>query len=231
MGEAARVLPAPFTTDRPDDRAPLSLADRVALVRPPCFWPALPGKKPLSAIERAGLIRLADSIPGDCADETMLALMEAMRHAPAGDVVQIGAGAGRASALLAWLAGRYETGAVLCLDDWRDEQLAAFQIALAPLAEGRLNYRRDRAAVGYGPGLTVSSETFGETHYEGRIAFLHLVGRADAAAGWVDHLAPGGWVVFGGMPRTDAEAFVAARRERICAKFAADDALFVQLKR
>src|SRR5689334_5490320 len=100
-----------------------SLAERVAHVRAPCFWPAMAGKRPLSEIERAGLIRLADSIPGGCDDEKMVALMEAMRHAPAGDVIEIGSGCGRTAAVLVWLARRYAIGPVLCMDRWTDESL------------------------------------------------------------------------------------------------------------
>ncbi|HEY1425540.1 MAG TPA: hypothetical protein VGF50_02605 [Caulobacteraceae bacterium] len=207
---------------------PRSLAERLALIRPPCFWPALPGKRMLSQIERAGLIRLADSIPGDCSDEKMVALMEAMRHAPAGDVIDIGSGCGRTAAVLVWLARRYEIGAVLCLDRWTDEGAADFEVDLAPLAEGRLN-RLDIGGAAYESGLLVSTSTFGETRYAGRVAMLHI-GLPDAdTSAWTASLAPGGWIVSDGGPA--AADFIASQPARIGARFSAGGAEFVQLKR
>jgi len=204
--------------------------ERIALVRPPCFWPALPGKAQLAQAERYGIIRLADSIAGAGGDETMVAFVEAMRHAPTGDVVEVGSGSGRIAVLLVWLARRFQIGPVLCLDAWSDEALAEFEIAVAPLADGRrLNYLRGGDPTSYGPDLVVSSKTFGETRYEGRIALLHLAaaGAADAER-WLCHVVPGGWIVFG---RGAGEGFAQAHREWIGAKFTADDALFIQLKR
>ena len=209
--------------------APRSLAERVATIRRPCFWPAMAGKPPLSEIERAGLIRLADSIPGACSDEKMVALMEAMRHAPPGDVIDIGSGCGRTAAVLVWLARRYAIGAVLCLDRWTDEGVADFEIDLAPLAEGRLNHL-PVGAERYEAGLTVSTKAFGETRYEGRAAMLHIALPDADPAVWTACVAPGGWVVFDGCGEA-AGAFAAANAPRICARFAAGGADFVQLKR
>jgi hypothetical protein len=209
--------------------APRSLAERVALIRSPCFWPAMAGKPPLSEIERAGLIRLADSIPGACSDEKMVALMEAMRHAPAGDVIDIGSGCGRTAAVLVWLARRYAIGQVLCLDRWTDESIADFEIDLAPLAEGRLNHLPIGAAR-YEAGLTVSTKTFGQTRYEGRAAMLHIALPDTDLPAWTACVAPGGWIVFEDCGAA-AGAFAAANAARICARFAAGGADFVQLKR
>ena len=64
-----------------DERAYRNLRDRLAATRSPCFWPALPGKPRLSALESAGLVRLVDTIPGMCGEEKIVAVMEAMRHA------------------------------------------------------------------------------------------------------------------------------------------------------
>lgn len=226
MADAAFVLPH---GQKAASGPPRSLAERVALVRPPCFWPALPGKRPLSEIERAGLIRLADSIPGACSDEKMVALMEAMRHAPAGDVIDIGSGCGRTAAALVWLARRYEIGAVLCLDHWTDETIADFEIDLAPLAEGRLNHLPIGEAH-YESGLTVSTTTFGETRYQGRAAMVHIGLPAAETAAWTRCVAPAGWIVFDGCGDAAAE-FAAANAARISARFAAGGADFVQLKR
>jgi hypothetical protein len=239
MGEAglavrANPAVAPSRSRRP---APRSLRERVSLARPPCFWPALPGKAPLSEIERAGLFRLADSIPGACGDEKMVALMEAMRHAPAGDVVETGSGCGRTAVLLVWLARRYGVGAVLCLDAWSDAALAEFEVDLAPFGDGGLNYLRAETGDGYGPDCVVESRAFGETRFEGRIALLHLGGAADPAA-WTPRVVPGGWIIFepdgraaGDGAMASADAFVAENETRICAKFSAGEALFVQLRR
>jgi hypothetical protein len=227
MADAAYAL-SRDQARRVSDLAPRSLAERVSLIRPPCFWPAMAGKRPLSEIERAGLIRLADSIPGVCSDEKMVALMEAMRHAPAGDVIDIGSGCGRTAAGLVWLARRYGIGAVLCLDHWTDEGVADFEIDLAPLAEGRLNHL-PIGSEAYEAGFTVTTKTFGETRYEGRAAMLHIaLPDADVAA-WTARVAPGGWIVFDGCEAA-AAAFAAANEPRICARFTAGGADFVQLK-
>src|SRR5271167_3599544 len=138
MGKAVLVFPAATPegpapgawltggqAPRDNELAYRALRERVARLRPPCFWPALPGKPALTGLERAGLIRLADAIPGMGGEEEMIAVMEAMRHAPAGDVVEIGSRWGRSAALLAWLARRYEIGNVLCVDPWVSEALDA----------------------------------------------------------------------------------------------------------
>jgi hypothetical protein len=212
---------------RPQDneQAYRDLVARLDGLKAPAFWPAFPGKPPLSRLERNGLVRLVHSIPGMCGEAKMLAVVEAMRHAPAGDVVEIGSWWGRSAALLVWLARRYEVGAVLCIDPWTntdlvqgeamvdaageevdmDEAMRIFEINLAPLAGRELNYlraRSDAAARLYGPGMTVRSEAFGETAYAGQISFLHIDGNhsepeaARDCALWAPHVAPGGWICF-----------------------------------
>ena len=233
-----------ITPGAADDRAYLALSERVARAKAPCFWPALPGKRPLTVLERIGLIRLVSSIVGPGGEDDMLAFIEAMRHAPRGDVVEIGASSGRSAALLAWLARRHEIGAVLCIGPWRDETaLRTFEIDLIALAQGQLNYLRadaGDAAARYGPGLRAVSEAFGETEYEGRIALLHLAGgSADVKRDlepWRSHVAPGGWIVFDGWALADevrraADEFMGREDARIAARFRAGPALFVQLKR
>ena len=266
MGEAALV----FSSDAPEavglegaQRAYRSLRERVAKLRPPCFWPAQAGKPPLSPAERAGLIRLVDAIPGPCCEANMVAVMQAMRHAPAGDIVEIGSAWGRSAALLVLLARRYEIGHVLCVDPWAsaiqeeptseidglaaDESLRIFEINLAPLADGRLNYLRCASAEAarlYGSGMTVTTEVFGQTRYAGEIALLQIDGRhsgAEAArdcALWSPQVAAGGWIVFDGYnrpvgdgPRRAADAFVARESGRIAAHFEAGSSLFLQLRR
>ena len=48
----------------------------------------------------------------------MHATIEAMRHAPAGDVVEIGSWWGKSAALFVLLARRFDIGSVLCVDPW-----------------------------------------------------------------------------------------------------------------
>jgi hypothetical protein len=229
---------------RSDDRAYLALSERVAEAKVPCFWPAAPGKRPLTVLERVGLIRLVSGIAGPGGEDEMLALIEAMRHAPRGDVVELGASSGRSAALLAWLARRYEIGALLCVGAWQDETaLRTFEIDLVALAQGRLNYLHTEprdAASRYGSGLRVATEAFGETEYEGRIALLHLAGDGDGVERdlelWRPHVIPTGWIVFDDWAfdtgvRRAADAFVAREEARIAARFRAGPALFVQLKR
>jgi len=222
------------------------LRDQVASARKPSFWAAFPPQAPLSDVERAGLLRLALATPGDCDEDKMHALMEVARHAPLGDIVEIGSGAGRSASLLLPLAQRYRLGALLCIDPWADgpagdETLRVFEINLAAFAQGRLNYVRasaDYFVPDYGPGLTVTTEAFGTTAYEGVIAILHLDGPPAQAAHdcalWSPFVAGGGWIVFGGYDgaaREAADAFTAANAGRIAAHFEAGGSLFLQLKR
>jgi len=254
-------------TPQDNERAYRELTARLAALKTPCFWPAFPGKPALTTLERAGLVRLVHGIPGMCGEAKMLAVIEAMRHAPAGDVVEIGSWWGRSAALLVWLARRYEVGKVLCVDPWTstdlvqgeamvdaageavdmDEALRIFEINLAPLAGRELNYMRarsDQAARLYAAGLTARTEAFGETCYEGRIAFLHIDGNhAEPEAArdcdlWAPHVVPGGWIcfddydwAFGDGPRRAADAFVGRNRASISTRFQAGPSLFVQLKR
>jgi len=250
-----------------NERAYRALRDRIAALKAPCFWPALPGKLRLTPLQQVGLMRMVDAIPGMCGEEKMVAVMEALRHAPTGDVVEIGSWWGRSAALFVWLARHYGVGKVLCVDPWRDDALAQgepmvdaasagldaqealriFEINLAPLAQGALNYLRGcsrDAAAKFERGLSVTTEAFGATTYTGSIAVLHIDGNhaepevaADCAL-WTPHVVPGGWIIFddyewafGDGVRCVADAFVAANEARIAARFEAGSALFLQLKR
>ncbi|MBS0408522.1 MAG: class I SAM-dependent methyltransferase [Proteobacteria bacterium] len=222
------------------------LRDHVASARKPSFWAAFPPQGTLSDVERAGLLRLALATPGEGDEAKMHALMEVARHAPQGDIVEIGSGAGRSASLLLPLAQRYHLGAILCIDPWAggaagDETLRVFEINLAAFAQGRLNYVRagaDWFGPDYGPGLAVTTEAFGTTAYEGAIAILHLDGPpAEAerdAKMWSPLVVGGGWIVFGRLDagtRGAAEAFADANAGRIAARFEAGGSLFLQLKR
>lgn len=253
---------------RPEDheRAYRSLRARVAAAQPGPFA-AIPTERPsLSLLERAGLVRLVSTIPGMCAEEKMHAVIEVMRRAPAGDIVEIGSWWGRSAALFAWLAGHYDLGKVLCVDPWlvealpqgdalldstslqldTEEALRMFEINLAPLAGGRLNYIRAPSVEGaarYKASAMAETQAFGATRYEGRIAVLHIDGNhaypqvlADEAA-WTPLVAPGGWIIFddyewafGDGPKRVADAYVVREVSRIEASFLAGPSLFVKLK-
>jgi hypothetical protein len=206
-----------------EERANRALRARVESLS--CIAPSGPARPPLAPLERLGLVRLVGTIPGMCGEEKMLALMEVMRHAPEGDVVEIGSWWGRSAALLVLLARHWGIGPVLCVDPWEseampqgnalldgtsarldtEEALRIFEINLSPLAGGRLNYlraRSTRAAQAYAPGLEVTTAAFGTTRYGGAIAVLHIDGNhareeveQDIAA-WVPRLRPGGWIIF-----------------------------------
>ena len=178
----------------------------------------------MPAAKLAGVLRLVDGIPGMTDHDKADALVEAMRDAPWGDVVEIGSWWGRSAALLLLLARHHGIGPLLCVDPWDQGRLAqgvealdrasaradadrAFRIFLAnlsPLAAGDANYLRapsSEGAAAYGPELRVDTEHFGHTRYGGRIALLHIDGNhgAESAAEdvrlWTPHVRPGGWIV------------------------------------
>jgi hypothetical protein len=224
------------------------------------------GRPPLTPIARAGLLRLVDTISGMTDGDKIDAVIEAMSHAPDGDLVEIGSWWGRSAALLVLLARHWNIGKVLCVDPWHEAFLdqgveildrasarmdndfahSIFQVNLAPIAGGALNFIRGpsvEAARRYGPGLVLDSETFGRTAYEGRIAVLHIDGnhtyenaKADALA-WTPHVKPGGWIIFddyvwafGDGPKRVGDEFLTAEGERIELSFVIGTALFVKLK-
>jgi hypothetical protein len=244
-----------------------ALHDRIAaLDRAPFYAPAIPLKPDLSDIVRAGLFRQVETISGMSSEEKLLALVDILRCAPAGDIVEVGSWWGKSAAMFVMLAHLYDAGPVLCVDPWAsdalpqgdeildaasatadmDQAFRIFQINLAPLAMGRLNYIRAtsaKAAAQYRPGLEVRNETFGAVRYSGRIAVLHIDGNHTLEHAnedmrlWTPHVAPGGWIifddyfwVFGDGPRQVGDSFIAREAERVQFSFVAGKALFVQLK-
>lgn len=217
--------------------------ERVAAARPPAFWSAITPRARLSEAERAGLLRIAGFVPGTCSEAKIHALMEVMRHAPQGDVVEIGSACGRSATLLLLLSQRFGLGKVLCVDPCAsaapqdvDEMLRMFEVNLAPLAQGRLNYaptRADAFALDYGPGLAVQTEVFGATAYEGAIGVLHIDGgQAQRLCDlWAGAVVGGGWLIFGDGGQAAADAFAEANRDRLSARFTAGGSQFLQLKR
>jgi hypothetical protein len=227
--------------------------------------PSWPGAKAaLGETERTGLLRLIDTIPGMCSEEKMLALIDIARSCPSGDIVEIGSWWGRSAALLNWLGRRYEIGSTLCIDPWLDESLGhtedilnrasalldadealrIFEINLAPLAQGTLNYLRlpgHEAAALYRPGMSATTSVFGTTTYRGQIALLHIDGNhvyeraCEDVADWTPHVVPGGWVViddyvwpFGDGPRRAADEYLSRLQGKIDSAFVAGTALFAK---
>ena len=224
------------------------------------------GAARISGAPLAGLLRYVDGVPGMSDNDKIAAVIEVMRHVPAGDIVEIGSWWGRSAALFTLLSHHHGQGPVLCVDPWRldalpqgvdvldrasaamdlDEALRIFEINLAPIAGGRVNYLRATSAeaVGrYGPGMTVETEAFGRTAYTGAIALLHIDGNHsfdrvhEDCALWTPHMAPGGWVVFddyvwafGDGPQRVGDAWCQANAARIVRQFVIGTALFVQLE-
>ena len=185
---------------------------------------ASPTQRPaLSLIEAVGMLRAATAIQGESYEPKLLALIEAMRRAPAGDIVEIGSLFGRTAAFMAMLNNRYDLGQVLCVDPWTpgaiDQGQAAlkeaglmfdwnafrsmFEVNVAPFAQGRLNYIQALSTDGARTyaGREVVTEAFGRNVYEGQIGVLHIDGNhkyesvvADIAA-WAPYVKPGGWLV------------------------------------
>jgi hypothetical protein len=80
-------------------------------------------KPRLTPVQAAGLTRLVDTIPGMCDGDKIAAVMEIMRHAPSGDIVEIGSWWGRSAALFNALGRHYQIGAMLCVDPWSSADL------------------------------------------------------------------------------------------------------------
>lgn len=179
----------------------------------------------LGTLQTASIFHHAELIPGMCDHEKIQALFSIFRHAPQGDVVEIGSWWGKSAFVLGLLAKSYDTGNVLCVDPWTTENmkqgdskglvdsvdvdtdgaLDIFQINLLPYFEGRLNYFRlpslDASRL-YRQDQVATSATFGTTRYTGKIAVLHIDGnhsydnvREDAEC-WADLVVPGGWIIF-----------------------------------
>ena len=183
-----------------------------------------PASPALGEEAAAALLRQAHAVPGMCDDAKLWALAAITRHAPAGDVVEIGSWWGKSAVILAWLAARHRLGAVLCVDPWsvegtrqsredldavsaaadHEEAARIFRVNLLGLGMPGVNYLRMPSVQGaahYRADPLVRSEAFGETRYAGAIALLHIDGNhayeqvhADVQA-WMPMMREGGWVV------------------------------------
>ena len=76
-------------------------------------------RKRLSTAEYAGLHNQFISIPGQCDEIKLFALIEIFKVIPAGDIVEIGVLYGRSAYVLGKLSDRYNIGSVICVDPWQ----------------------------------------------------------------------------------------------------------------
>jgi hypothetical protein len=224
------------------------------------------GQPPIEAYELAAVFRHAETIPGMCDHEKIHALCEAFRYMPEGDIVEIGSWWGKSAFVLLRLATCYRIGNLLCVDPWSnehliqnddtglvdsvavdaDEALIIFKLNLLPYSQGHANYLRmpsTEAARVYNSRETVSTDAFGDTTYEGRIAMLHVDGNHSYACAmsdlvtWADKVVPGGWIVvddynwpYGDGPKRAGDWFLDTRKSDIAIAFVMGGALFVRLR-
>jgi cephalosporin hydroxylase len=175
--------------------------------------------------EFAALVHHAETIPGMCDHQKLLALSEVLRLAPKGDVIEIGSWWGKSAFILAHNAYRYQVGSLLCIDPWSDSHLvqgdklvddlsaelsadeahAVFVTNLLPYSRGNINFIRATSVEGaarYRANSRVKTETFGQTLYAGKIALLHIDGNHEESAvasdleAWGSLVMGGGWIVF-----------------------------------
>ncbi len=153
------------------------------------------------------LLFLTRQIYGETNQDKLSAMFAAMASTVPGDVVEIGALAGRSAVALGYLANLFRVGPVLAIDPWSsgsmlqrdspeliqgltdlwslDDVFALFLSNLALVPAGTANYLRATsidAEPRYRPGLTVETPEFGRTSYAGEISLLHIDGNHDLAA-------------------------------------------------
>lgn len=179
---------------------------------------------PLSRLQMTALVRQFQMTPGQCDYRKLQGLVEAVRRAPEGDIIEVGSLWGRSALALAYLSHQYRTGKLLCVDPWRNQEMLqgvpdidavceelpiedifqAFLVNLAPFS-GRVNYWRGDSSTAmpiYSKDRGFTTAEFGRTEYQGRIALLHIDGnhalkavRADIAA-WLPFVCAGSWIIF-----------------------------------
>jgi len=165
------------------------------------------GRSPLGVLEIAAVLRQSFAILGESDEAKIGALMAIFADAPPGDVVEIGVLAGRTACVLAMMAERHGTGAVLVVDPWSSAEACqgestvevrraveswetatlfeSFIVALLPIAAaGRFNYLAASSQQAYriwSERKAVDTPFFGTVGYRGAIAVLHIDGNHDFA--------------------------------------------------
>jgi hypothetical protein len=153
------------------------------------------------------LLSLTRQIYGETNQDKLSAMFAAMASTVPGDVVEIGALAGRSAVAFGYLANLFHVGPVLAIDPWSagsmvqrdspsliqelpdawslDDVFEVFLSNLHLLPEGTANYIRStsiEAAARYHSGLCVETPQFGRTTYRGEISLLHIDGNHDLQA-------------------------------------------------
>lgn len=77
----------------------------------------------LSRAQYAGLHRNFVATTGQCDEDKLLSLCAIARHAPRGDIVEIGVLYGRSAVALGWLGQRHGIGSTICVDPWQADKL------------------------------------------------------------------------------------------------------------
>lgn len=158
----------------------------------------------LSRLEIAAVLRQSLGIFGESDQYKIAAMMAVFADAPAGDVVEIGVLAGRGACVLAMMAQRYGTGAVLAVDPWSNAErkqrdsapnfqrmvetwshiiplesfFEIFVVSLLPIAApGRFNYLMQPSTAAHEVWSRtgrVKTSHFGVTDYSRSISILHV---------------------------------------------------------
>ena len=165
------------------------------------------GVSDLGDLEIAAVFRMTANIYGDSNEHKIAAMMAIFFSVPNGDVIEIGALAGKSAALLTFLARCYHTGNILAIDpwpweagtqhdspatvsvhmadSWNYEMLQNnFAVNMMPIGLGSFNYLQQESAQGfelYRENLSAVSHEFGKTNYQGKIAIIHIDGNHDYA--------------------------------------------------
>jgi Methyltransferase domain len=156
----------------------------------------------LTPLEVAAVLRQSLGIYGESNESKIAATMAIFADVPQGDVVEIGALAGRSASVLALMARRHRTGAVLVVDSWSASELIqqdsppairddlthswgdvrvpfeSFIVSLLPIASrNEFNYLSmpsKQAHSIWADQLQAESEYFGRVRYRGAISVLHI---------------------------------------------------------
>lgn len=169
-------------------------------------------RSPLSLIEVASTLRQSLGILGESDETKISAMMAIFADAPKGDAVEIGVLAGRSACVLALMAQRHNTGAVLAVDAWSTSEavqrdsaegfrrmqeawlntkpmeplLESFIVSLRPIVRpGAFNYlamSSRQAHLEWSRQRKVETPHFGTVSYSGAISVLHIDGNHDYAA-------------------------------------------------